>query len=164
MKKIILILCLLFFNYTNVFADNVYFLDFNKVLNSSKAGVAAQAELQKKFISESSKFKKKEAEVIKEEADLIAKKNLISKEEYKKTVQALRAKVLELQKKKKKSLNSIQKARNTARSNLLKTINPIIKKYMEDNKIRVIVAKQSVVLGDKTLEITDQIIAILNKN
>ena len=40
----------------------------------------------------------------------------------------------------------------------------IIKKYMEDNKIRVIVAKQSVVLGDKTLEITDQIIAILNKN
>ena len=35
---------------------------------------------------------------------------------------------------------------------------------MEDNKIRVIVAKQSVVLGDKTLEITDQIIAILNKN
>ena len=34
---------------------------------------------------------------------------------------------------------------------------------MEDNKIRVIVAKQSVVLGDKTLEITDQIIAILNK-
>ena len=92
------------------------------------------------------------------------KKNLISKEEYKKTVQALRAKVLELQKKKKKSLNSIQKARNTARSNLLKTINPIIKKYMEYNKIRVIVAKQSVVLGDKTLEITDQIIAILNKN
>ena len=74
MKKIILILCLLFFNYTNVFADNVYFLDFNKVLNSSKAGVAAQAELQKKFISESNKFKKKEAEVIKEEADLIAKK------------------------------------------------------------------------------------------
>jgi len=34
---------------------------------------------------------------------------------------------------------------------------------MEDNNIRLIVDKKSVILGDKTLEITDQIIVILNK-
>ena len=34
---------------------------------------------------------------------------------------------------------------------------------MEDNKIRLIVDKQSVILGDQGLEVTDQIIAILNK-
>jgi len=34
---------------------------------------------------------------------------------------------------------------------------------MEDNKIRLILNKETVVLGDSTLEITDQIIAILNK-
>ena len=38
-----------------------------------------------------------------------------------------------------------------------------MKKYMETNNIRLIVDKKSLVLGDATLEITDQIINILNK-
>ena len=46
---------------------------------------------------------------------------------------------------------------------MLTAVNPIIKKYMEENKIRLILNKKSVVMGDTTLEITDQIIAILNK-
>ena len=35
---------------------------------------------------------------------------------------------------------------------------------MEDNKIRIIVDKKAVVLGDTSLEITDKIITVLNKN
>ena len=46
---------------------------------------------------------------------------------------------------------------------LLKKVNPIIKKYMEENKIGIVVDKQSVIMGDTSLEITDKIIAILNK-
>ena len=34
---------------------------------------------------------------------------------------------------------------------------------MEDNKIRIILDKKSIIMGDTKLEITDQIIAILNK-
>ena len=34
---------------------------------------------------------------------------------------------------------------------------------MEDNNIRIVVDKKGVILGDKTLEITDQIIKTLNK-
>ena len=46
---------------------------------------------------------------------------------------------------------------------MLKAVNPIIKKYMEDNKIQVVLDKQSVIMGDTSLQITDQIISILNK-
>ena len=42
-------------------------------------------------------------------------------------------------------------------------MNPILKKYMEENKIKIILDKKAVVLGDISLEITDQIIATLNK-
>ena len=35
---------------------------------------------------------------------------------------------------------------------------------MEDNKIRIVLNKEIVILGDTTLEITDQVIAILNKD
>jgi Skp family chaperone for outer membrane proteins len=34
---------------------------------------------------------------------------------------------------------------------------------MEENKIRIVLDKQSIILGDTTLEITDKIIDILNK-
>ena len=34
---------------------------------------------------------------------------------------------------------------------------------MEENNIRMVLDKKAVILGDSTLEITDQIIAILNK-
>jgi Skp family chaperone for outer membrane proteins len=34
---------------------------------------------------------------------------------------------------------------------------------MEENNIRIVLDKQSVLMGDKTLEITEQVITILNK-
>ena len=68
-----------------------------------------------------------------------------------------------MQEDRKKSLTGIAKSRNEAKKSLLKAINPIMKKYMEDNKIGIVVEKKSVVLGDATLELTDKIIALLNK-
>ena len=34
---------------------------------------------------------------------------------------------------------------------------------MDENKIRIVMDKQGVILGDSNLEITDQIISIINK-
>ena len=67
-----------------------------------------------------------------------------------------------MQKKKQNSFNNIAKSRKDAKELLLKSLNPILKKYMEDNNIRLVLEKKGVVLGDATLEITDQIIKILN--
>ena len=81
----------------------------------------------------------------------------------KKKVETLRKKVAKSQKDKQNSFNNIAKSRNDAKQKLVKAVNPIIKKYMEDKNIKIVLDKQSVVMGDVTLEITDQIIAILNK-
>ena len=58
MKKIFLFTILFLFSFTNVFADNSYFIDFNKVLNTSKAGSEAQKKLKTSIESESNKYKK----------------------------------------------------------------------------------------------------------
>ena len=91
------------------------------------------------------------------------KKNAITQEEYQKKVEELRKKVSELQKNKRNSFNNIADSRSKAKTTLLKAVNPIISKYMVDNKIRIVLDKKSVLMGDTNLEITDQIIAILNK-
>ena len=46
---------------------------------------------------------------------------------------------------------------------MLKNLNPILGKYMQENKITVIIDKKNVLMGDKRFEITSQIIEILNK-
>ena len=163
MKKTILLTTLLLFYFSSSFADTSYFIDFNKVLNNSKAGGEAQKKLKKKFEDETSKFKKVEADIRKEETKIISQKKSITNEEYKEKVGELRQKVADLQKNKKASFVKITKARNDARITLLKSVNPIIKKYMQENKIRLVIDKKSVLVGDNDLEITDQIIGILNK-
>ena len=80
-----------------------------------------------------------------------------------KQVEVLRKKVSTLQKNKRASLKNLTSSRANARQELLKAINPIIKQYMEENNIRIVLDKQSVLMGDKTLEITEQVITILNK-
>ena len=163
MKKLIFII-IFFVSYSlTSYADTTHFIDFTKVLNSSKAGSAAQQKLKKQFQTETKKFEKLEKEVRIEETNIISQKKAVSPEEYKKKVQALRKKVVEIQKNKQESLNKMSKSRNDAKASLLKAVNPIIKDYMEENKIGLIINKNSVVLGDTNLEITDQIIAILNK-
>jgi len=154
----------LFFSITNLLANDTYYIDFNKVLNESLAGKNAQNSLKKKLSSEKDKFKKQRDSLRKEETSLISSKKLVTSEEYEKKVTALRKKVSELQKNKQKSYNDLATQRSKARSELLKALNPIIKKYMEDKKIRLVIDKKAVLLGDVNLEITSDIMKILNEN
>ena len=149
--------------FSSSFASDVYFIDFTKVLNSSKAGAGAQKKLKSKYESEAKKFSNQQAEIRKEESEIIAQKKIITPEEYQKKVQILRNKVADLQKNKQNSINEIAKSRIDAKTNLLKAVKPIIKKYMENNNIKVVLDKKSVLMGDVNLEITDQIISSLNK-
>jgi len=162
-KKIFLLLVLSLFSHSVSLADNSHFIDWTKVLNKTKAGAEAQEKLKKNFQSESSKFKKQEAGIKEEEKKLIAQKNVITKDEYLKKVQELRNKVANLQKARQNSLKKLSESRNLAKKNLLTKINPIVQKYMTDNNIRMILDKKGVLMGDKTLEITDKIITIINK-
>jgi Skp family chaperone for outer membrane proteins len=162
-NKIFLFTTIFFLYFSSSFSANTHFIDFSKVLNQSKAGSQMQAKLKKKFEGESNKFKQQEKNIRKEESDLIPQKKILTKEEYQKKIEILRKKVAKLQEDRKKSLTGIAKSRNEAKKSLLKAINPIMKKYMEDNKIGIVVEKKSVVLGDATLELTDKIIALLNK-
>ena len=163
MKKFIIYFLFIFSFSIFALADNTYFIDFTKVLNQSKAGADAQQKLKNKFESESKKFSVDEENIKKQENELISQKKALSNEDYQKKVDELRKKVAKLQTDKQNSLNQIAQSRAQARQELLKNVNPILKTYMEENKIRLVVDKQSVILGDTTLEITDKIIEILNQ-
>ena len=155
-------LILLFIFQIKVFAE-IRYVDFRYVLNESKAGKEAQVYLKKKLDTGIKDLQAREKSIQDEEKKIIQQKKLISAEEYKKQVKALREKVSSLQIKRNNLLDNVAKQRAKARSELLKTLNPIIKEYMKKNTIRLVLEKKSILLADENLDITKEITGLLNK-
>ena len=146
-----------------LFASDVYFIDYSKVMNESTAGKKAQDYLKNLLKNSNKKFNDTAKKLKDEENKIIGQKNALSKEEYKKKADALRKKVFELNKGRDKLIRDVAAKRKKAGDDMLKKLNPILGKYMEENNISVVIDKKNVLMGNKKFEITSQIIEILNK-
>jgi len=144
-------------------ASDVYFIDYSKVMNESTAGKKAQDYLKNLLNSSNKKFNDTAKKLKDEENKIISQKNALSKEEYKKKADSLRKKVFELNKGRDKLIRDVAAKRKKAGDEMLKKLNPILGKYMEENNISVVIDKKNVLMGNKKFEITSQIIEILNK-
>ena len=162
-KKISLVIIFFFINQTYLTADTNY-LDFKYILDQSEAGKKTNILLKKQLAEGVKKLKNEEAQLQKEEKEIIQQKKILSPEEYKKKITALRSKVAGLQKKRNKTLEDISLKRNKARKVLLDKLNPIVKNYMIENNIKIVLDKKSVLLGNEELDITKDILVLLNKN
>jgi Skp family chaperone for outer membrane proteins len=160
-KKIIF-LSIFFLHQNSLLADNPFYLDFKYVLNESAAGKQVQTFLKNKLDNGIKSLRDKEKKLQEEEKKIIQQKKVISAEEYKKKVTDLRSNVLSLQKERDALLENVSKQRAKARAELLKNLNPIMKNYMLEKNIRMIIDKKSMLLADENLNITDDIIKILN--
>ena len=59
-------------------------------------------------------------------------------------------------------MRTVSEQRSKARTELLKNLNPIIKEYMKKKNIRMVLDKKSMLLADESLDITQDIVKILN--
>ena len=162
-KAFILVLSFILLNNPNLKADVPYYLDFKYILNKSDAGKKAQVFLKNKLEKGIKNIQAKEKKIQEEEKKIIQQKKIITPEEYKKKVTDLRSKVSKLQKERNTLLETVSKQRSKARNELLKNLNQIIADFMKEKKIRMVVDKKSLLLADENLDITNDIMAILNK-
>lgn len=139
-----------------------HYLDFKYILNESNAGKKAQKNLKEKLDKGIKTLNNKEKSLQEEEKKLIQQKKVISAEEYKKKINELREKVLSLRKNRNKILENIAIERKKARNILLKNLNPIIQDYMQEKGIRLVIDKKNLILADEKLDITKDIIKLLN--
>lgn len=159
----LLILFTILFAQSNLSAEVPYYIDFKLILNQSIAGKKAQDFLKNKLEKGLKKFSDQEKNLLNEEKKIIEQKKLIKPEEYKQKVDALRSKVINLQKERNTLIKSVSNKRSKARNELLKNLNPVISEYMQEKKIRMVVDKKSILLADKNLDITNEIMELLNK-
>ena len=109
------------------------------------------------------KLKDKQKQLQKDEKEIIQQKKLLSADEYKGKITSLRKKVSVLQKERNSILESIAKKRRKARKELLDNLNPIVKNYMKEKNIKIVLDKKSILLADDSLDISKDIMALLNK-
>ena len=114
----------------------------NIFLNQSDAGKKAQNFLKNKLETGIKNLKEKEKKIQDEEKKIISQKKVLSAEDYKKKVSGLRTKVSSLQVERNKLLKTVADQRTKARNELLRNLNPIIKDYMNEKKIRMVVDKK----------------------
>ena len=161
-KKIFFIFCTIVLTGSNLNAQTPHYIDFQKILNESTAGKKAQIELKNRLDQTIKKLEKNQKDLQEQEKKMIQQKKLISTEEYKKQVNILREKVSSLQKNRSDALQKIAKQRAKAKQELLKNLNPIIKSFMQEKKIRMVLNKKNLILADEKLDITKDVMTLLN--
>ena len=143
--------------------EKIAVLDMTYALNESKAGKGAQEFLTKTFNDDLKKFADIEKSLKKEEQDLLAQKNVLSKEEFENKLKDLRNDISNYQKDRNKSSNEIKKSRVNASTKLISKLTPILEEYSKKNSIRIIVQKKNIVMGKKEDDITKDILELINQ-
>jgi len=144
-------------------SEKIVYLDVEKIMQESIAGKAIIAKIKKKRDTSISQFKKKEKDIFEKEKKLIAQKNVLNEEEFKKKIQELRSDISNYQKERSKASNEITKTRIKASTNLIKKLTPILEAYSKENSIRIIVQKKHIVMGSKEDDITKDILDLVNQ-
>ena len=161
----LLFITIFFLNFSLLKANElISYVDMDLLMNSSEVGKSIASQLTVIHKKTTAELKKIEEELKKEESDLIKQKNVISNEEFEKKLSLLRNKARDYQEQRKKSNDSINKKRMDATSDLVSLIQPILAEYANNNSISIIFQKKNIVIGKTELDITEDILKILNEN
>ncbi len=163
MKKIIIILIFSFsiFNFFKAYAQ-IVFIDINLIINKSDVGVSLNDHINKIKINFSEKFEIIENELIKEEKSLLAQKNILEKEEFDRKLSKLDSDIQQYRQDKKKSQQTLNKIKLENTKKILEFINPLITNYVNKHSIELVMPKKNIIVGKKSLDITEDIIKLLN--
>ncbi len=143
--------------------EKVVYLDVNKLLNESEAGKYINNELNKINNSNIEEFKKIETSIKSEEEKILKQKNILKSEEFNDKVNELRDKYKSYQDLKNNKNSEINKLRLNAGNKILKIVNEILSKYSEENGISLIIDKKNIIIGKTQLDVTSEILTLLNK-
>lgn len=159
-----IILLFVFFNHTNSFSEtNIAYLDMTKVTKKTKAGNSISKQLKKIHLSNIQKFEKIGKSLKDEESQIVSQKNLLEKNIFEEKIKTLREKAKNYRLDRNKAIEDLTKKRFEATNKLLNTINPILVEYSKTNSIDIIFQKKNIIVGKSDLDITDEIIKIVDK-
>tara|TARA_B100001758_G_scaffold242293_1_gene250344 strand:- start:486 stop:1001 length:516 start_codon:yes stop_codon:yes gene_type:complete len=163
MKKYFLIFFL--FAYSEyLYADNrIIYIDINEIITNSESGKHLNKELIKINDANIAEFKNIEKELKSEEEKILKQKNILKESEFNTKVNELREKVKTYNEFKNKKNNDLKNLRDSSVKKILNVLNSILGEYSAKNSISLIIDKKNIIIGKSELDVTNQIMELLNK-
>ena len=163
MKKLVLYFLFLF-SVSIANADiNLAYLDIQYIIDNSNLGQIYKKNLKEKSDKFKSKLSIKEDEIKKQEAEINNQKNILKENELKIKINKLNKQLKEYQTSKKELNQNFILEKRELSSKILKLLNPILTKYVDENNIKIVIEKKNILVGIKTLDITENILKIFNE-
>jgi outer membrane protein len=164
MKYLILVIFVFLKITSSAYGSDIVYIDMSYILSNSIKGKSILNKLDSKNKKNITELETKEKILKDLEKNISNQRNVLSKEEFDKKVNDLKAKVIIFRKDKDKLVKEFNDLKNNAIENFMKKVEPLVSDYMEKNSINIVLAKKDVIIGKKNLDITNQILEIVDKN
>ena len=163
-RSLLLLFFFIFFSKISLTHEKIIvYIDLNKIMNNSIAGKSITSQLENNHKKNILKFKNIEEELKKEEAEIISQKNVITKEEFEKKIIDLRDKANKFRKERNVNINNLNNQRLEATSKMITLVRPILSEFSDQNSISLIIDKKNIIIGKTLLDITDDILKIIDE-
>tara|TARA_Y100000816_G_scaffold266543_1_gene227168 strand:- start:204 stop:716 length:513 start_codon:yes stop_codon:yes gene_type:complete len=162
-KKIFLIIIFFLLSFSKSWSkENIAFLDVELIINKSEPALKIIKKIEKLRNIETKKLKEIENGLSKKNEEILKTKNLISEEELKNKISDLRKEVNSFEELRRKIIKDLNIKKNNELSKFLKLIDPIVRKYMKENSIDIIIDKKNIFMARAENDITKDILQIIN--
>ena len=163
-RSLLLLIFFIFFSkISSSHEKTIVYIDLNKIMNNSIAGKSISSQLENNHKKNILKFKNIEEELKKEEAEIISQKNVITKKEFEKKIIDLRDKANKFRKERNNNINNLNNQRLEATSKMITLVRPILSEFSDKNSISLIIDKKNIIIGKTLLDITDDILKIIDE-
>ena len=165
MKKIFFITIIFLFFGKNIALSetNIKFIDVNYIYQNSIAGKKINKQIQDQSKKMNNKLEEFRKDMDEKKKKLIAQKNVISEDAYKKSFNEIEKEIKKINSLMAKDNQKIIKFTNDAKLIFLKELNKIMEDYSIKNSIDMIIKKENILIGKNTLESTKEILEIFDK-
>ena len=151
--------------YPKAYSNDRYiaFIDVDKIVYESNIGVIEIGNIQSRFKKQYETFKIKEDSLVAQKKEILTKKNILSNDETDKLINNFNIEFQKFNQEKNNFDKNINDEKIEKINKLLKELNSILTNYAEENSIDLIIKKKDIIIGKTSLDITEDIMEIFNK-
>lgn len=138
-------------------------IDVEKLLRDSKAADSIEEQLVDRREKLKEKVAAQEKKLRESEQEIVDQKAKLSKEDFEKKKKEFEKQLIEARQQLQKDKRSLEKSAGIAIDDLRKSIVEIVAEMADKEKYDLVITRQNVVLAVKSMEITEPVMAELNK-
>ena len=144
-------------------SETIRFIDVNYIVNNSEAGIALNKIIEDKSKTIESDIKDLAKKLEDKKNKIVSQKNILKKEEFDKLVMNYDKELKNFNELRKKKRVDFDEFRIKSSKKILDLLNPIIRIFLKEKSIQILLQKEKIIFADDSLDITKEILELFNK-